>query len=158
MNKQNRMTVSIKKLPADIQTECDGRCRFCNYTGKPILNENEYAFTIEDAYPVSLYHSLIIPKRHFSDFFMISELELSAVYNLLTDRKNYINKVDPDVTGYNIGINAGVSAGQTVSHCHIHLIPRRNGDVEDPKGGVRGVIPNKKNYPYTLISSIKNSF
>lgn len=146
MNKQHLMTVAMKGRPTDIQAEYDKQCLFCNYNVKLILSENEYAFTIEDAYPVSTHHSLIIPKRHFSDFFMISKLELSAVYDLLADRKNHINKVDPDVTGYNIGINAGISAGQSVYHCHIHLIPRRNGDAGDPRGGVRGVIPNKMYY------------
>lgn len=124
----------------------EAKCIFCNISEMDILTQNDYAFVIEDLNPVSKYHSLIIPKRHFSDFFLISVQELSAVYSLLNFRKNEIIEIDPTVSGYNIGVNSGASSGQTIFHCHIHLIPRRNGDIKNPKGGIRGAIPHKMHY------------
>lgn len=121
-------------------------CIFCNLTNRKLLNENENAFIIEDYYPVTKYHSLIIPKRHFSDYFEITQKELSAIYDLLRIRKKEIVEMDKTVTGFNVGINVGEDAGQTINHCHIHLIPRRKGDIINPKGGVRGVIPDKMHY------------
>lgn len=89
---------------------------------------------------------LIIPKRHVTDYFELNEDELKAANKLLHELKVEILDTDPTVTGFNIGMNCGESAGQTVFHCHIHLIPRRKGDVENPKGGIRGVIPDKQKY------------
>ena len=131
-----------------MRTQFDDKCIFCRYPDKDVLTGNDYAFVIEDSHPVTKHHSLIIPRRHFSDFFEISGPELSAVFDLLKARKNEIMKNDPTVTGFNVGINSGVSSGQTIFHCHVHLIPRRSGDMENPKGGVRGVIPQKMHYPF----------
>jgi ATP adenylyltransferase len=131
-----------------MRTQFDDKCIFCGYPDKGVLMGNDYAFVIEDSHPVTKHHSLIIPRRHFSDFFEISGPELSAAVDLLKARKDEIEKNDSTVTGFNVGVNSGVSAGQTIFHCHVHLIPRRNGDTENPKGGVRGVIPHKMHYPF----------
>lgn len=102
------------------------------------------AFT--DAYPVSPGHYLIIPKRHLADYFELSQQEVSDSNAALHDLRDLILREDPTVQGFNIGANCGVVAGQTVPHAHIHLIPRRQGDTPDPRGGVRGVIPDKMTY------------
>ena len=124
----------------------DDNCIFCRCSENKVLIENDFAYAIEDSFPVTKHHSLIIPRRHFDDVFELSGNELSAIYDLIKVRKNEIKKIDPDVTGFNIGVNSGSSAGQTIFHCHFHLIPRRNGDIENPKGGVRGVIPHRMHY------------
>ena len=121
-------------------------CLFCEITDERIIDENEFFYVIYDAYPVTKYHSLIIPKRHVSDYFGLSKLEIKSCNDLMINRKNEIEQSDSSVTGFNIGINNGESAGQTIFHCHIHLIPRRDGDIENPRGGVRGVIPSKQHY------------
>jgi ATP adenylyltransferase len=95
---------------------------------------------------VTPLHTLIIPKRHIADYFELYQPELNAIHRMLEEQRADIMKQDEKVTGFNIGINAGRDAGQTVFHAHVHLIPRRNGDVEDPRGGVRGVIPSKQKY------------
>ena len=104
------------------------------------------AFVIEDGYPVTKGHSLIIPRRHISDYFELHGAEKNAINRLLQQRRLELIKSDPSITGFNIGINAGHSAGQTVAHAHVHLIPRRDDDMDDPRGGVRGVIPDKRIY------------
>ncbi|MDG1453973.1 MAG: HIT family protein [Methylophilaceae bacterium] len=121
-------------------------CLFCNIENERIIAENEIAYVIRDGFPVSDKHSLIIPKRHISSYFDLNSYEKSACDELLSNIKNEILLEDNEVTGFNIGINVGKDAGQTIFHCHIHLIPRRNGDIENPKGGVRGVIPSKQSY------------
>jgi diadenosine tetraphosphate (Ap4A) HIT family hydrolase len=110
-----------------------------------MLLENEYAFVFEDQFPVTKGHSLIIPKRHFSSYFEATPKELNAIHELLVKRKSQLT-IDKSITGYNIGINIGTSAGQTIFHLHVHLIPRRDNDIEKPKGGVRGVVPKKMGY------------
>ncbi len=121
------------------------KCLFCNLTDREILFENELAYLFEDKFPVTNGHSLIIPKRHFSSFFEATKNELEAFLELIVKRKNQMEK-DTSITGFNIGVNIGASAGQTIFHLHIHLIPRRDNDIENPKGGVRGVIPSKMQY------------
>lgn len=107
--------------------------------------ENSCAYARYDMHPVSPGHLLIIPKRHFGSVFEATEAELSALWNLITVARLYLNEeYSPD--GYNIGINEGSVAGQTIMHLHIHLIPRYSGDMKDPRGGVRGVIPGKQQY------------
>jgi ATP adenylyltransferase len=101
---------------------------------------------IEDKYPVTKGHTLIIPKRHFPNFFDISPDEMDDIETLLFIRKEELEATDKTIEGFNIGINIGEVAGQTVGHLHIHLIPRRKGDMDDPRGGVRGVIPEKQKY------------
>lgn len=118
-------------------------CPFCSI--KDVIAENDLAFAIYDKYPVTPGHVLIIPKRHFDNFFEITEEEKQAVFDLLNQCKaNLETKYKPD--GYNIGINVGEAAGQTVWHLHVHLIPRYKGDIDNPRGGVRGVIPEKRIY------------
>ena len=116
-------------------------CPFCGFQKSEIIDSEELAVTVKDKSPVTPLHSLIIPKRHVSSYFDLDKPEVSACNQLLQRQKDIILKEDPDVTGFNIGINDGNTAGQIVMHCHIHLIPRRKGDMDDPRGGVRGVIP-----------------
>ena len=127
-------------------TDPNNPCIFCNLKRQEIIYENEYASVSYDSYPVSNFHSLIIPKRHIKDFFDLNEKELNACNELIKKIKSKIENDDKLVEGFNLGTNAGKVAGQTIMHCHIHLIPRRNGDVENPQGGVRGVIPLKQHY------------
>ncbi len=121
-------------------------CLFCNINSKDLVFDNEYAFASFDSYPVSKYHSLIVPKRHILDYFELTNDELLACNDLIKKIKKKIQNEDKTVDGFNIGTNSGVAAGQSIMHCHIHLIPRRKGDVENPQGGVRGVIPSKQHY------------
>ena len=121
-------------------------CIFCSIDTSRVIARNKLAYAIKDGFPVTQEHTLIIPHRHAETFFDLTKDEISACLNLLREQRNHIIENDSSVTGFNIGINAGASAGQTVFHCHIHLIPRRTGDVEDPRGGIRHVIPNKGYY------------
>lgn len=118
-------------------------CIFCNHRGKVL--ENDLALAVYDAFPVAPGHMLIIPKRHFPSFFDASEDEREALFELVHDARILLDqRYHPD--GYNIGVNVGKAAGQTIMHAHIHLIPRRFGDVTDPRGGVRAVIPERRVY------------
>ena len=121
-------------------------CLFCNINSKDLIFDNEFAFASFDSYPVSKYHSLIVPKRHILDYFELTNDELLACNNLIKKIKKKIQNEDKTVDGFNIGTNSGVVAGQSIMHCHLHLIPRRKGDVDNPQGGVRGVIPSKQHY------------
>jgi ATP adenylyltransferase len=121
-------------------------CLFCEIPRTRIIAENELAYAIYDGYPVTEYHILVIPKRHTKTYFDLYQPELNACNQLLESMKEKIQDQDKSVTAFNIGINNGEDAGQTIYHCHIHLIPRRKDDVENPKGGVRGVIPDKQKY------------
>ena len=121
-------------------------CLFCNAKESGIAAENELAYASYDSYPVSDFHCLIIPKRHVKDYFEMSDEELLACNDLITKIKNEILAKDKTVKAFNIGTNAGKMSGQSIMHCHIHLIPRREGDVENPQGGVRSVIPKKQHY------------
>ena len=110
----------------------------------PIL-QNELAFVIYDKYPVNPGHALILPKRHIASFFEANPDEVTAMLALLNEMRQRTDaSLAPD--GYNIGVNIGEAAGQTVKHVHVHLIPRFHGDMENPRGGVRGVIPAKQSY------------
>ena len=121
-------------------------CLFCNAKESGIAAENEFAYASYDSYPVSDLHCLIIPKRHVKDYFEMSDEELLACNDLITKIKNEILAKDKTVKAFNIGTNAGKISGQSIMHCHIHLIPRREGDVDNPQGGVRSVIPKKQHY------------
>ena len=121
-------------------------CLFCDSKKSGIAQENDLAYASYDSYPVSDHHCLIIPKRHIKDYFDITNDELIACNDLIQIIKNEILEKDNTVEGFNIGTNAGKIAGQSIMHCHIHLIPRREGDVDNPQGGVRSVIPNKQHY------------
>lgn len=120
-------------------------CAFCTLPAARVIDENATAIVIRDAYPVSPGHTLLIPKRHVGSFFSLSEQERSQLLSLLDHAKRTLDEaLHPH--GYNIGINDGGAAGQTVPHLHVHLIPRFEGDVPDPRGGVRWVIPDKAKY------------
>ncbi len=121
-------------------------CPFCDFPEDRILAQNELAFVIRDRYPVTPLHSLVIPKRHVSGLFDLGTSERNACNDLLMQAKDAIREEDASVAGFNVGVNIGEAAGQTIFHCHIHLIPRRRGDVGNPRGGVRHVIPGKGHY------------
>ncbi len=121
-------------------------CLFCNIESERVIASNEFAFAIKDGFPVTASHTLVIPKRHAETYFDLTADELLACDELLRSLAAEIKRLDPTVEGFNIGMNAGAVAGQTIFHCHIHLIPRRNGDVDNPRGGVRHLIPGKGYY------------
>ena len=121
-------------------------CPFCEIKKSRIVTDNEIAFVVRDFYPVTEMHSLIIPFRHESDYFKLTKKEIIACHGLLLSEKNKLQSLDTSILGFNVGINCGKESGQTVMHTHIHLIPRRLGDQENPTGGVRGVIPEKQKY------------
>ena len=119
-------------------------CPFCNVEREKIL-ETEMSFAIYDGFPVNDGHALIIPNRHTANYFDLSLEEQKDCIELLNRVKGIVQeKYNP--AGFNVGININEAAGQTVPHVHIHLIPRYVGDVEEPRGGVRGVIPKRKSY------------
>ena len=122
-------------------------CPFCGARkDSRIISLHGTVAAIQDKYPVSKYHTLVIPLRHTRDFFTMTAQEKRDADELLKILSRQITKKDSSVTGFNIGANCGPSAGQTLMHAHIHLIPRRDGDTPHPKGGVRGVIPDKMSY------------
>ena len=122
-------------------------CVFCEMPPSRILAANELAYAVKDAFPVTKDHRLVVPKRHVADYFALYQPERNAINQLLEDQREAILKADASVSGFNIGSNVGADAGQTIMHCHIHIIPRRQGDSDDPAGGVRAVIPDKQQYP-----------
>jgi len=114
--------------------ECfDNECIFCTVPNEHYLIENDYAFAIPDKHPITEGHTLIIPKRHFADYFDSIKVEHNAIYDLLKMREKQLVENDPQIEGFDIGVNVGEIAGQKVFHCHIHVIPRRKGD--SPKWG-----------------------
>lgn len=121
-------------------------CIFCNVNTKDIFYENKLAYISDDTYPVSKGHCLVIPKRHIKNYFELTDYEIIACNQLIQLFKKKIEAKDRSVKGFNIGTNSGKVAGQSVMHCHIHLIPRRKNDVKNPQGGVRSVIPFKQHY------------
>lgn len=121
-------------------------CVFCNIDDSSKIYEDEFFFIIRDGFPVTKLHTLFITQRCIDSYFDLTDNELNRLQKLIKEQKNIILNEDSSVTGFNIGINVGVDAGQTVMHTHIHLIPRRKGDMENPRGGVRGVIPEKQSY------------
>ena len=125
------------------------QCVFCEILTTDFLSrvvaKNEFAIALSDGFPISNGHTLLIPKRHIQSFFDLDDVERVAIVQLLEiAKKNLDQEYSPDA--YNIGINDGIAAGQTVPHLHIHLIPRYNGDVEDPRGGIRWIVPDKADY------------
>ena len=110
------------------------------------IDENDLFFAVRDGYPVTALHTLIIPKRHILSFFELNQSEQDGFFSFLDKQKKLILTEDPSVSAFNIGINDGPEAGRSVDHLHIHLIPRRKGDMDNPRGGVRGVIPEKQKY------------
>ena len=120
-------------------------CPFCNPSPEDIVLANDLCYARYDKYPASPAHLLLIPYRHVANFFNATDAEHAALLALVREAKTLLDgRFRPD--GYNIGVNVGEAAGQTVMHLHVHVIPRYAGDVEDPRGGVRGAIPEKQVY------------
>lgn len=121
-------------------------CFFCNIIKRELwVDQNKTSCVLFDQYPVSKYHLLVIPKRHVKTYFDLTEQEHLDIIELIKRWKKHLG-INKNITGFNIGWNCGESAGQTVDHAHCHLIPRRNGDIDNPIGGIRGCIPDKRIY------------
>jgi len=123
-------------------------CLFCELPADKfqVVDANDLCLTLSDSYPVTEGHCLIIPRRHAETYFDMNTAEIEAATGLLHRARSNIQGEDPKVSGCNIGMNSGKSAGQSVFHAHIHLIPRRDGDQQDPQGGVRKIFPEKARY------------
>ena len=122
-------------------------CLFCVLPDDVrIVDGNELAVAFYDKFPVTAYHTLIIPRRHIADYFELTNEEHEAIHALMQRQRDRLLALDETISGFNVGVNVGADAGQTIFHVHVHLIPRRHGDSDDPKGGVRGVIPAKQKY------------
>lgn len=143
--KQDRDDTDFRQVIESYEYREPG-CVFCELPIERIVLENELCVGVVDKHPVTPGHMLVIPKRHVADYFDLGRPELNAVYFLLEQLKKQQQDNDPAVRGFNIGINCGATAGQTVFHCHIHLIPRREGDIANPAGGIRHLIPGKGYY------------
>lgn len=124
----------------------DSSCLFCSIDNKRVVKEDSLSYTILDKYPVTEGHSLIIPKRHFQNYFEIKQPEINSINTLIIKTKTTLMAADPSISGFNIGINCGSDAGQTIMHSHIHLIPRRKDDIVKAEGGIRNIIQGKGNY------------
>jgi ATP adenylyltransferase len=138
--KRDRDATDFRAVRAAYQ-HMEAGCPFCSTGDKMILLQNSLAVVVRDQYPVSEWHLLIIPKRHTTDYFDLGCAEVRACQQLLAEARNFVVTQDSTVLGFNVGV-----AGQTVMHTHIHLIPRREGDNPNPRGGVRGVIPGRADY------------
>lgn len=132
----------------------DSECVFCQIEQSGLRKikhgnkalENELAIAFYDGYPVTEGHTLFIPRRHVSDYFELNQAEVNAINSLVKAQKQYLEENDESIKGWNVGVNVNEAGGQSVFHVHVHLIPRRDGDMAEPKGGVRGVIPEKQKY------------
>ena len=144
-SKRDTDTTDLRGVAASYKTRQKG-CLFCELDKKRVEATNELAIVVRDGFPVTHLHTLIVPKRHTADYFGLYQPEIIAINQLMIEQKASIMGMDTTVTGFNIGMNCGDAAGQTIYHCHVHLIPRRDGDVSEPRGGVRHVIPNKGSY------------
>ena len=120
-------------------------CPFCNLAEERIVADDDLVLAIRDKYPVSPGHTLIIPRRHVEDYFELTAEEYAAMHAMLLKLKKALEE-ELKPQGFNVGVNVGRAAGQTIDHVHLHLIPRFEGDMSDPRGGVRGVIPEKQKY------------
>ena len=143
--KRDRDDTDFRQVAQSYEDREDG-CIFCEISRERIIAENELCYAIRDLYPVTEHHTLVIPKRHVSDYFDLYQPERTAVHSLLDQQRSLIQEIDETVTGFNAGTNSGKDAGQSIFHCHVHLIPRRKGDTGNPRGGVRGVILGKQSY------------
>jgi diadenosine tetraphosphate (Ap4A) HIT family hydrolase/5-methylcytosine-specific restriction endonuclease McrA len=143
--KRDRDDTDFRKVRESYERREPG-CLFCNVPKDRVIAENELAYAVRDAFPVTPLHTLVIPRRHVLGYFELGGAELNACQRLLEREKGAVELADTSVKGFNVGINDGTTAGQTIFHCHVHLIPRRDGDVDDPTGGVRNVIPGKGMY------------
>jgi ATP adenylyltransferase len=144
-NKGARDSTDFRRVREDLGNREQG-CIFCELSEARTVASNGLAYAIRDAFPVTPLHTLLIPRRHTLTYFDLFEPERRAVSIMLDQIRTDILERDRTVAGFNIGMNSGEVAGQTVNHAHVHLIPRRQGDVANPRGGVRGIIPDKANY------------
>jgi diadenosine tetraphosphate (Ap4A) HIT family hydrolase len=120
-------------------------CAFCSLKASRKWIENGHAIAFLDAYPITDGHTLVVPRKHVASIYELSTDEQSAVWNLVAEvRQRLLTGLKPDA--FNVGLNDGLAAGQTVEHAHVHVIPRRKGDVPDPRGGIRWIIDEKANY------------
>jgi ATP adenylyltransferase len=143
--KRDRDDTDFRKVREEYEIRMPD-CPFCLLDNRSALVENELAVAVRDAYPVTEGHSLVIPRRHVESFFDLGAPEIKACTSLLAGVRNDCLEKDDSITGFNIGVNDGSDSGQTVFHCHWHLIPRRSGDVDNPRGGVRNTIPGMGDY------------
>ena len=143
--KRDKDSTDFRRVRESYEVREEG-CLFCEIQKERILDQDDLFYVIRDGFPVTDLHTLVIPKRHVETYFDLYQPELNSCNRIIKKLKQQIEKDDMSVKGFNIGMNNGELAGQTIFHCHIHLIPRREGDVENPRGGVRGVIPNKQEY------------
>ena len=125
-------------------------CLFCNIKESGLAMENKLAYASYDTYPVTEMHCLIIPKRHVKNYFELTNDEVISCNELIKNIKNEVELKDSTIKGFNVGTNIGKISGQSILHCHIHLIPRREGDVDNRQGGVRSVIPSKQHDKYKI--------
>jgi diadenosine tetraphosphate (Ap4A) HIT family hydrolase len=144
-NKGARDDTDLRAVRASL-VDRSAACLFCSPVERKIIAENELAFAFYDAYPVTSLHTLIVPRRHAVTYFDLHDPERRAINVLLDQIRLHVLAADNTIEGFNVGMNCGEVAGQTVMHCHVHLIPRRRGDVDQPRGGVRAVIPGKAAY------------
>ena len=135
--KRDRDDTDFRRVADSYKNRAEA-CPFCDMPKGRVVVENELCYAVRDMYPVTPSHTLVLPKRHVSDYFDLYEPERNAAQALLESERIKIKSADAAVSGFNVGANAGADAGQTIFHCHIHLIPRRAGDIENPRGGVRG--------------------
>jgi ATP adenylyltransferase len=143
--KRDRDDTDFRKVIESYQHRERG-CVFCEMPEERVVFQNELCIAVADKYPVTPGHMLVIPKRHVSEYFELGRPELNCVHLLLEQLRQHLRENDREVKGFNLGINCGETAGQTVFHSHVHLIPRREGDVDDPAGGVRHLMPGKGHY------------
>lgn len=145
--KRDRDDTDFRAIEASYADREEG-CPFCTESeySHRMVAEEPLAVAFEDKYAVAPLHTLFIPKRHVADYFDLQGAEHNAIQRLLNRRREELLLKDKTIEGFNVGINSGEVAGQTVFHCHVHLIPRRRGDVENPRGGIRGVIPGEADY------------
>lgn len=144
-NKRDTDSTDFRNLSADYKSRL-ASCVFCKPDDAEIVLENNLAFILKDKFPVTQGHALIIPKRHCIDYFDLAQPEMNAFTELSHEYKRMVKTKYPEIEGFNLGYNAGRVAGQTIDHCHMHIIPRRKDDVQVPIGGIRNIIPGKGVY------------
>jgi diadenosine tetraphosphate (Ap4A) HIT family hydrolase/5-methylcytosine-specific restriction endonuclease McrA len=143
--KGNDLIKSAKEAHRDFRNPQDG-CIFCSLEESRIIHQDDYVIVIKDKYPVTTGHTLIIPKRHVSKALDLTDIEMLSIFHMSKKITQELQNEDLKITGFNLGFNVGQDAGQTVFHVHFHIIPRRNGDVSEPTGGIRNIIPGKGKY------------
>ena len=143
-NKGNRDDTDFRLLDQVEASQVAG-CPFCEFD-RPIVAENRFGVAVRDAHPVTPLHTLVVPRRHVGSYFELSGPERNLVHDLVATVRAGVLEEDRTVAGFNVGVNDGADAGQTVQHSHVHVIPRRRGDVAVPRGGVRGVIAERQGY------------